>query len=430
MTGFEGTILIPDSFTGAIAAVEGIWDAAVLLNGPTGCKFFHGALCESQMPRTGLLDPLYYSEPFYFGQSRVPATFLDDYDYVFGATGKLEDILPVVAAKGHGLIAVVNSPGAALIGDDLDRFIQNARLPVPCVAIENAGFSLPMSQGFQRGMMGVLKALDVKRRAWSEKTVNLVGISIAHHHFQGNVDELKGLLNACGIQVNTCMGAGCTLAELENAGSARFNVVIHEEYATELVPFMAENWGVASMVPPMGAPVGFEATASWIELVCRRLDADPEPALKMIQKARRQAYTALNRFNTLTGLPKGACFALSADGSLVWPLLVWLYEYLGLVPVSVWVTGESGLFEERIQAFLASINCLDAWQADTARVKPDIAIGSGAFIARLGLKYPDIAGIEISLPAGSYMHVIPKPHMGPKGALYLIERIINGLAGG
>ena len=51
---------------------------------------------------------------FYFGQPRVPATYLDDHDYVFGATDKLEKILPVVAQKGHSLVAVVNSPGAAL----------------------------------------------------------------------------------------------------------------------------------------------------------------------------------------------------------------------------------------------------------------------------------------------------------------------------
>ncbi|NBB94759.1 MAG: hypothetical protein GVY16_03365 [Planctomycetes bacterium] len=39
----------PDSLTGAILAAEGIVDAAVLLNGPTGCKFYHGAIAEGQV---------------------------------------------------------------------------------------------------------------------------------------------------------------------------------------------------------------------------------------------------------------------------------------------------------------------------------------------------------------------------------------------
>ena len=155
--------IIPDGFTGAIVAIEGIKDAAVLLNGPTGCKFYHGAVADGQFPRVDSLDPLYYSEEFYFGQPRVPATYLDDHDYVFGATDKLEKILPVVAQKGHSLVAVVNSPGAALIGDDLERFIAQAGLPVPCIAIESAGFSDSFTTGFQRTM---IQALELLKTFW------------------------------------------------------------------------------------------------------------------------------------------------------------------------------------------------------------------------------------------------------------------------
>ena len=91
--------IFPDSLTGAILAVEGIRDAAAVLNGPTGCKYFHGAIAEDQLPRAGSFDPLLYSERFYFGQPRVPATYLDSDDYIFGASDKLRRILPIVA---HG----------------------------------------------------------------------------------------------------------------------------------------------------------------------------------------------------------------------------------------------------------------------------------------------------------------------------------------
>ena len=127
----------PDSLTGAILAIEGIRDAAVLLNGPTGCKFYHGSIAEGQLPRESSYDPLRFIEEFYFGQPRVPATYLEGNDYVFGSSGKLERILPVVAAKGHALVAVINSPGAALIGDDLEQFVTSAKLNIPYVTIES-----------------------------------------------------------------------------------------------------------------------------------------------------------------------------------------------------------------------------------------------------------------------------------------------------
>ena len=468
--------IMPDSFTGAIIAIEGIRDAAVLLNGPTGCKFYHGAVSENQMPRADLLDPLYYSEEFYFGQPRVPVTYLDDYDYVFGATEKLEKILPVVARKGHGLIVVINSPGAALIGDDLLRFINNADLPVPCIAMENTGFSQPLFSGFQSAVMAVLSGISVRqpekvhcvrppekglllqedgpsglqekivqlpekgalqqeKRAWlpqkRKKYVNLMGISIFHHHWQGNVAELTDLLSTCGITVNTTICAGCTLSDLENMVKAQLNVVVHAEYADALVPFMAERFNMESFVPPGGAPVGFEATASWITGVCDQLDVDPAPALGWIKCARQKSHGALNRFNALTGLPKGATFAVDADASLALPLVTWLYNYLGMVPVSVRVNAGVPATLDKIKAFLHKIDCDGAWQAEVGQgAPPDVVFGNGAVIARYRLSGRPFTGIEISLPAGTYQHVIPKTYMGPQGCLYLIELIINGLASG
>jgi nitrogenase molybdenum-iron protein alpha/beta subunit len=429
MTPSDYSNVIPDSFTGAIVAIEGIRDAAVLLNGPTGCKFYHGAVSESQMPRADFLDPLYYSEEFYFGQPRVPVTFLDDYDYVFGATDKLEKILPVVAQKGHGLIGVINSPGAALIGDDLLRFIENADLPVPCIAIENTGFSQPLASGFQHAVMDVLTTISTQRPPLKKGFINLMGISIFHHHWQGNVAELTTLLEACGIMVNTTICAGCTLSDLENMAAAQLNVVVHAEYVDELVPFMAERFGIKSLVPPGGAPVGFKATESWISGVCQQLDVNPAPALGLIKCARQKSHGALNRFNALTGLPKGATFAVDADASLALPLVTWLYEYLGMVPVSIRVNTGMPESVDKIKSFLHKIHCAGAWQADTGHGSPDVVFGSGAVIARLRLSGRPFTGIELSMPAGTYQHVIPKTYMGPQGGLYLIERIINGLAG-
>jgi len=415
-----------------------------LLNGPTGCKFYHGALAENQMQRVDLIDPIYYSEEFYFGQPRVPATFLDDYDYVFGATAKLEKILPVVAEKGHGLIGVINSPGAALIGDDLTRFIKGADLPIPCIAIENTGFSEPLAWGFERAVMEVLSKISIEGLPRQKRTVNLMGISIVHLHWQGNVAELTALLRVCGITVNTTLCAGCTLSELENIAAAELNVIIHPEYADELVPFMERRFNMESFVSKEGSPVGFDATKSWISGVCERLDVDPKPALELIRSARQTSHDALNRFNALTGLPKGATFAVNADASQALPLVTWLYEYLGMVPVSVRVDAGTPDLIDAIKSFLGKINCKNAWQADpVCRTNgdfgnherhedyepPDVVFANGAAIARLKLSGHPFTGIEISLPTSNYQHVIPKTYMGPQGGLYLIEQIINGLAG-
>ncbi len=414
-----------DSFTGAITAVEGISDAAVLLNGPTGCKFYHSALAENQMRRNELLDPLYYSEEFYFGQPRVPATYLDDYDYVFGATAKLEKILPVVAEKGHRLIAVVNSPGAALIGDDLKRFIDKAALPVPCIAIESCGFSASVAHGFQQAAATVLKTLCRQKEKTAKAAVNLIGLSIFHCHWQGNLVELTRLLNACGITVNCCLCTGCTTAELHSFTRAAVNVTVHEEYADQLAPFLEETFAMPTLRPPQGAPIGFTAAESWITAICDTLGRDPAPALALLGQARRRSHDALNRFNALTGLPKGVSFSIDADASTALPLCRWLYYYLGMIPVAIKANPPESPAAVELRHFLGSIGCEAAWRQRPERHSPQIVFGSGEAIFRVRLNSPEAAGIVIALPGDGTLHVIDKATMGARGALYLIEQIIN-----
>ncbi|WDN87581.1 hypothetical protein BuS5_00549 [Desulfosarcina sp. BuS5] len=419
--------IIPDGFTGAIMAIEGIKDAAVLLNGPTGCKFYHGAVADCQLPRVDSLDPLYYSEEFYFGQPRVPATYLDDHDYVFGATDKLEKILPVVAQKGHSLVAVVNSPGAALIGDDLERFIARAGLPVPCIAIESAGFSDSFATGFQRAVIQALELLNPQPAGVEQKSVNLVGLSIFHRHWQGNLDELCYLLKLCGIKVVTALCAGSRVEELQNLGSAEYNLVVHGEFADQITRFLKERFGQESIIPENGAPLGFDATEAWIRKVCRVTGADSSPALRVIAAARKQSCEILSRFNSLTGLPKGATFAVNTDPSMALPLTKWLYSWLGMVPVSV-ATGDSDNdYAAGLQKFLLDIDCMEAWNMDAAKAAPDVAFGSEFFISRLRLRGLPVIGIDISLPGNGYIDFIQKSLLGARGALYLLEKIINEL---
>ncbi len=424
--------IMPDGFTGAITAIEGIKDAAVLLNGPTGCKFYHGAVADGQFPRVDSLDPLYYSEEFYFGQPRVPATYLDDHDYVFGATDKLEKILPVVAQKGHSMVAVVNSPGAALIGDDLERFIAQAGLPVPCIAIESAGFSDSFTTGFQRAVIQALELLNpqpagIEQKSVNPKSVNLVGLSIFHRHWQGNIDELRYLLKLCGIKVITALCAGSSVEELQNLGSAEYNLVVHGEFADQITPFLEQRFGQSSIIPENGAPLGFDATAAWIRKACNALGADSSPALMMIDAASKQSCEVLSRFNSLTGLPKGTTFAVNTDSSMALPLTKWLYSWLGMVPVSISTGDSDNDHAAGLQKFLLDIKCIEAWNKDAVEAAPDVAFGSEFFISRLRLRGLPVIGIDIALPGNGYMDVIQKSILGARGALYLLEKIINGL---
>jgi nitrogenase molybdenum-iron protein alpha/beta subunit len=416
----------PDSLTGAILAIEGIRDAAVLLNGPTGCKFYHGALAEGQLPRASSYDPLQFIDEFYFGQPRVPATYLDGDDYVFGASAKLERILPQVAAKGHALLAVINSPGAALIGDDLNRFIRGARLEVPCVAVESTGNSGTIEGGFQEAVIRTLETVAPSTRPVEAGTVNLIGLSISQKHWEGNVAELRRLLALCGVRVGATLCVGLNLDALLALRSAEYNVMVHEEYGDRLSAWCESCFGLKTLRPCLGAPIGFERTEEWVDGVCQSLGVSPEPALDAIDEARMRAVTHLRRLNSLTGLPKGATFAIRAPVSVTLPLSEWLYDYLGMCAVGVDPLDPESPLMGDLRCSLSQRQGLAA--LDTGDFgETDCIFADGATLASYQAAAGGPTGIEIALPSRGRIDVVDKSMLGAQGALHLVEWILNAL---
>ncbi|MDO9035625.1 MAG: nitrogenase component 1, partial [Methanoregula sp.] len=329
----------PDGFIGTLLAIEGIADARAVLNGPNGCRGYPAYFSDRHYPRENSLDRRTFEELFYFGQPRIPCTYLDSDDYILGSTEKLREILPLVAAKGDAFLAVVNSPGASLIGDDLNRFLAEAHLDPLCMAFESAAYSRPLPEGFDETITAVLKWLRLNCLPRMKNRVNLLGFSIIQKHWQGNIAELTRLLNLMGLSVVAVPGAGSSVAELRESTTASVNIVVFPEYAGKTAEFYEREFGIPAIISPDGAPVGFFATEKWIRIIATETGRDPAPALAEIKKERTYAYHQIARFHHEAGYPKGATFAVHGDASFALPLTVWLHDYLGMIPVSVMCMG-------------------------------------------------------------------------------------------
>lgn len=420
----------PDAFSGAIFALEGIKDAVVILNGPTGCKFYHSAISDYQYPRDLSYDPLNYPEIYYFGQPRVPATFLDGDDYVHGATIKLAKIMQRVASKPqYNLVAVVNSPGAALIGDDLERLVR-AHIPHKhCICIESTGFSGLFAEGFQNAFLQLLPQLNPPPLTNAVLSVNLVGLSIYHKHYQGSLQELRRLLSMCGIQVKATFCCGSSLNELQGFNQADLNVVLYPEYGLELCRWMQDHYKVPYVVPAAGLPLGFDNTAKWITEICTILGADSGPAQQDIEAARARAFLHLSRYNSVTGLPQGAAFAIKAESSLACALAVWLHSYLGMIPTAVeLLPGGHSDHSRELKDYLSKHGLQTTLSMPVMKSAADVIIADGNTLAQAQLlNGKPCCGIEIALPSLGYLDVVDKSLFGVTGAMLLIEQILNGL---
>jgi nitrogenase molybdenum-iron protein alpha/beta subunit len=432
--------ITPDSLTGALFAVEGIGDACTILNGPTGCKYYHSAIADGQILRNLTYDPLEYREMNYFGQLRIPCTFLDSQDYIFGSGEKLSkflaSLLKSAAINKYRLIGVINSPGAALIGDDLEQFIKSTisgpgseeLAGIPCFSLENTGFSDSFGTGFQKAMIKIFETLSMNKRNIKPKTVNLLGLTIYQKYYQQNLKEIKNLLELCGIKVIAAPGAGDPTTVISRIPEAALNIVIYPEYAREIAVYLENRFEIPYICPDEGPPIGFDSAKAFILQACQALNTDSTKAIECIEQAQARAYMFLSRFASLLGLPKGSLFSIKAESSTAYVLTKWLCTYLGMIPAAISVNNEiDSIFMEKLKAFLDTINYREALNNPIIETPTHILIGDGNTILELKDKGQKFCGIEIALPVLGYLDITEKTIFGGQGALFLLEQILNGL---
>jgi nitrogenase molybdenum-iron protein alpha/beta subunit len=418
----------PDGFFGSILAVEGITDACTILNAPTGCKMHIGELSKDQFRREVGQHDMRWAEEFYFGQDRVPCTYLDDYDYVFGPAEKLEYVFGRVAEKGYSFIAVLNSPGASLIGDDLQRYIDWAQLKVPSLVLDKPHFTEPFEAGWVEAASSCIDRLEPRETPVVERTVNLVGLSIWQKHWKGSREELERLLGLCGIKVQGVLLADCTVEQIRQLRSAAGNVVVHDELGGPLAEHLAHRYNMPFVRCETGAPIGFDATEAWVRAVCEALGVDPSPAVREIEGHRKKAAEKLYRFTLKTGMPRGVTFGVALDASLALPLTKWLAGYLAMTPAAVQVTNEDHPMALRLREYLESIGVGKAWNAEMRPASPpDVVLSNDALFLRMISRKRKTIGINLAMPSKDVTYFVSRAVLGPRGTLWLLERLCNGL---
>lgn len=421
--------IMPDAFAGAIYAVEGIRDAALLLNGPTGCKFFYGAVAGRRMPRGLDFDPVAVPEKFFFRQDRIPCTYLDGHDYVYGAEEKIKEMLKLVQKeRDYKFITLLNSPGAALIGDDLERFLSEEVKDIPYMAIESIPPSEAFAKGFQSTLIQILQTIEwSEKKEHQKKRVNLLGFHIYQKHFEGDIEEIKRLLSLMNVEVNTVFAAGDRVKQVQSFRDADLNLIVYPEYGHELAKYLKEEADMPYLTLEH-PPIGFDATMKFLHQVADYFGKETNAVEEEVGRARGRAWQSLNYFSALTGLPKGASFGVKADPSQTLSLLKFLHAYMGMIPIKIQVNNMADeVFSQAIEDYLKQHRMDFALENDWEDIPLSLLFSDGNTICAQKYNHPDMQGIEVALPELGYEELLPRTLLGTRGALYLIEMVINAL---
>lgn len=427
MTKSYLTNITADSFSGEVFAFEGIDNVITLVNGPTGCKFYHSATSQYQTIRQAEFDPLEFPEQWYFGQPRVPCTYLDTKDYVYGSEQKIiEAVTYFNEHLDYDLLCIVNSVGAALIGDNIKDIVA-LHTNKPFVVVESPGYSLDIANGYANAMIELIKQVGLnKLPAKKLDTVNIIGLSIYHKYYLGDIEEIKRLLALCDIKVNCFLGCDCSLESIQNMSSAALNIVINPEFGLEIAKVLHAEYGIKYYV--CDSLIGFTQTTRMLHDVASLLKKEHTKAILEEEKARAQAYIYLNRVNSLTGLPQAIPYALEGYYSQVYAYANFISKYFGMYLESINILNEENpTYQAKLEGLLQQINSVEALENNIENSNADLVFASGNTIARLKLAQKEFSGIEINLPTLGYLDVIAKTHLGYNGALLIVEQVLNGL---
>jgi len=417
---------LPDGFVGAVMAVESISDAVAFLHGPGGCRVRFMVHSGAVFPRVRLEENDSFYIPYFYGYPRVPATYLDEYDYINGAYYKLEEGLPIVGDKEPGLIVIINSPGAGLIGDNHERAIREAGLEDRAIFMDESLVSIPMTQGYDHTLLEIMKHLDPKKERTDKDTVNIIGITVMDKDFKAALEEIIENIESMGLKVRCAPGAGADLSDLKDSVNSEYCVVVCPEACQDLMEFYRAA-GLKIIRSEAGAPVGFDAVESFYKTIAEATGKDASVPLSKVAKARDKIYQKFvgMRYNALR--IKGLKFSAAGIASVIRPLTEWMYSYLATAPVAVDVDPGSDQLEiDRLKAFLESIDYGQSFGVEP-KIGSDIVLCEGITAVTMRLNGECRIGVPIGHSTMGLDDVIPRPIYGIQGALYILDEILHGV---
>ncbi len=385
---------------GVIRAVLGIKGALPLIHGPIGC-YYH----------IKYLLSLRSSRPI-----RILSTEMDQNDVVFGGEDKLlQKICEADEKYSPQLIAVLSSCASSIIGENIDKVINEAENNVntELITISSGGFEGSQIEGYLECLTVLVDLMEPppKEDNVRENSVNLIG------QYRGGPDLkiLKKYFDKLGIKLTCVLTSGCTLEEVKLAPTASLNISMCEASGIEPCELMEKKFSIPFLHETL--PIGVKATGNYLQEICKKLDR-----AYVFAEDEKRAERELQKY-----LPylRGKRAVIVAGATRAIALTRFLSE-LGMKPVLICLDFEGKFTDSKLDEITKErkIHPIILKQPDYTEIlcevknlKPDIIFGG---MGEIGLS------TELRIPLVDVMHG-QEATFGFEGAIRLAKKIKDTL---
>lgn len=270
---------------GAAATVTALPGGIPILHSPSGCA---GNFAWTQNGGSGL------QVGGYCGTLAIPSSSIQEHDVVFGGDSRLrEQIEATLKVMDGSIYAVLTSCVTEVIGDDIKSVVADFKgQGVPIIGAETGGFRGNSYRGYDLVLSALFRDFLEQGLEKKKKRVNLWGIIPYYDPFwRGNLEEVRRLLEALGLDVTSFFLADDTIEEIRQAGAASLNIVISHAYGLEAARVFEEVHGTPYVSLPL--PVGASATESFLRSVGKAAGVNSKQTESVISCEKQRYYRYL-----------------------------------------------------------------------------------------------------------------------------------------
>ncbi|MBI1921033.1 MAG: hypothetical protein HYS23_08135 [Geobacter sp.] len=380
----------------------------------------------------------------------TPSTNIVEKEIIFGGEERLaEQIESTLKVVDADLYAVITGCMTDIIGDDVKSVVGEFRKQgKPVIFAETGGFKGDSSVGYEFIWDAIINQYVEKGLPKNPRLVNILGLVPAQDVFwRGNLAELKSLLTAIGLEVNTFLTPFDDLAALKTSSQAALTIVLSDVHGDKAARLYEEAHGIPFVNEPL--PIGPTATTEFLRRIAERFNLDRQQVENVIDEESRWYYSFINPLTDLFTDQDFQRFAVVVgNADYAYAATRFVANDLGWIPYFAAITDvltdeEKKRVQERFAAIEPDLRPKVVFETDTSQVqarlqeelaKEDDPYGtpiSPAFVLGSTLDRPLAADIKAAFWGISYpitnRIITDQGYVGFRGGLRLATEIVSVL---
>lgn len=294
----------------------------------------------------------------YAGGSTIPCTNAEERDVVFGGERKLKNVIEgsfkVIDAD---LYVVMTGCTAAIVGDDVPSVVSEFQdEDKPIVEVDGGGFKSNNYVSHSKVVNAIIDQYVDKFKKSTEVTKGLVNlfatVPYQDPYWNGNLEQLKRLLEAIGLKVNVLFGnESGSVEEWKTIPNAEFNILVNSWAGLDIVKHLEKKYKTPYYHFPY-LPVGGIETSRFLRGVAEFGHLDKEKVESFIKREEEKYYSHIEKTADFMlefryGIPRKV-YSI-ADSTYTLGFTKFLLNELGIIPAKQFIVDDTPLkYQESI----------------------------------------------------------------------------------